>query len=275
MATALLLLENTLAVWPEIDPQLEQRVAAVGARLAAARARRDRFRRRGERQPAIGCLARGRCEDDPRGGRGPSPRQPEHRADHARGVLHRRGAARSGATHARRSRRFTAPWWFWISTGRRSWRSAAVKRSAALQAGRTASDVGAARARVRAVRALRVRRTPRRGQRRVRRDHAACAGAAALVRRRQHDARTGNAGCNVAPDAGDGRCGRAAAPDDGPVDVPGDPELLGIFLEEAKEVLATIAQNLVALRQRPTMPRRWERSAARSIRSRAAAAWSA
>jgi chemosensory pili system protein ChpA (sensor histidine kinase/response regulator) len=245
MATALLLLENTLTAWSESDPQLDQRVAAVAARLVAAA--------RGETDPdaaKVNLQSEALRENDAKA----------IRAEVAAQVLASLGAAQTVLEAC-----FTATGPQDLGGARKALRQvhgalAVVDQPQAALVARRCDEV---------IGALQDGR-PASAQEQ---QELACVLSALYVfverlgvgsaefedtmQRAQvaprwyHDAVVDD--MDDAPEAPVVEAPSAAAEpaaEEGSVDVPGDPELLAIFLEEADEVLASVAQNLALLRQR-------------------------
>jgi len=248
VATALLLLENTLAVWPEIDQQLEQRVAAVQARLAAT------VRGESEFEAAhVSLQSDALREEDAK----------TTRAEVAAQVL-----ASLSTTQTTLDAYFTGSEPHDLANARKALtqvhgallvlnqdRPALVARRCgemigALQAGRTATEAEQHEL-VCVLSALYVF---------AERVGVGSAEFEEIMQRAQvpprwygdtyEDTTQEQPTSDEMPLSVEPVLAEAPVTDNGPVDVPGDPELLGIFLEEAKEVLATIAENLNALRQR-------------------------
>ncbi len=246
MATALLLLENTLASWPESDPQLDQRVASVGARLAAAE--------RGETDAAatrVSLQSEALREDDAKA----------IRAEVAAQVLASLSAAQTALEAS-----FSAPGAQDLTgAGKplRQIRGALVVLDQP-QAALTAERCGAA---IAALQEGRVASTAEQQELAcvlsalyvfVERLGVGSAEFEDIMLRAQVAPRWYSEAANDAIEAAEDSAPDASVQSEATeppaaaaaVDVPGDPELLGIFLEEADEVLATIAQNLALLRQR-------------------------
>jgi chemosensory pili system protein ChpA (sensor histidine kinase/response regulator) len=249
VATALLLLENTVAVWPESDLQLEQRVAAVGARLAAAQ--------RGE---ADFAAARIRLQSD-------ALREGDART--TRAEVAAQILASMSTAQATLDAYFTGAEPHDLGNAHKALtqahgalvvldqdRPALValrcrERIGALQAGRAASESDQNEL-VQVLSALYVF---------VERLGIGSAEFEEIMQRAQvpptwyGDASEGATQARPepaqAPALAPALSAEPPATEDGQLDVPGDPELLAIFLEEAREVLATITQNLDVLRQKP------------------------
>ena len=254
VATALLLLENTLAVWPEIDQELEQRVAAIRARLAATQ--------RGETDPEAAHISL--QSDALREGDAKTTR-----AEVAAQVL-----ASLNTTQATLDAYFTGTEPHDLANARKALTQVhgallvLDQHRPALVAQRCGEMIGT----------LHPERTATEAELHelvcvlsalyvfVERLGVGSAEFEEIMQRAQVPPRWYDdnyqdvpqaqptsdemAGSNEMPAAMESVLAHTPAPDEGPVDIPGDLELLGIFLEEAKEVLATIVENLVGLRKR-------------------------
>jgi chemosensory pili system protein ChpA (sensor histidine kinase/response regulator) len=243
MATALLLLENTLTAWSESDPQLDQRVAAAGARLAAAV--------RGDTDPAA---ARVSLQSE-------ALRESEAKAIRAEVAAQVLASLSAAQTSLEQCFSAAAPHDLSpVGKALRQIRGALVildQPQAALVAERCGD----------AVEALQEGRIASAAQQ----QELACVLSALYVfaerlgvgsaefeeimQRAQVAPRWYREAGDLAseePTAALQPAPEAAASNaaQGAIDVPGDPELLAIFLEEADEVLATVAQNLALLRER-------------------------
>jgi chemosensory pili system protein ChpA (sensor histidine kinase/response regulator) len=249
VATALLLLESTVAVWPETDPQLEQRVVAVGARMAAAQ--------RGEIDFAA---ARVRLQSD-------ALREGDARA--ARAEVAAQILASMSTAQATLDAHFTGAAPHDLGSAHKALtqvhgalvvldqdRPALVaqrcrERVSALQAGRTMSQSGRNEL-VQVLSALYVF---------VERLGIGSAEFEEIMHRAQvppswyGDASEGDAQAHpdlaLAPELAPAAAAEPPATESGQLDIPGDTELLAIFLEEARDVLTTISHNLDVLRQKP------------------------